>query len=301
MAQITYDVQTAGLGKKYGSFWALQDCTIDLPAGSITALVGPNGAGKSTLLKLLTNLSAPSGGSSTVLGSQPAQTTEFLAQVGYLAQEVPLYQGFTPQDYMSFGRHTNVVWDEGLYVDRLRALSIPFDKPVGKLSGGQRAQVALALALAKKPRVLLLDEPVAALDPLARRDFLQTLSQAVVDTNLTVVMSSHLLADLELICDRVLILGGGRVLLSDDVEHVLETHRLLVGARSQADQANAAYTVIQEVHTARQSTLLVRVDDAAVLRRTKWDIQEVTIEDVVLAYMGQSLHPAKQPKTGGVQ
>jgi ABC-2 type transport system ATP-binding protein len=157
------------------------------------------------------------------------------------------------------------------------------------------------LALAKKPQVLLLDEPVAALDPLARRDFLQTLAQAVADTKLTVVMSSHLLADLELICDRVLILGGGRVQLSDDIEHVLETHRLLMGQRNTSAEADPAYVVIQATHTTRQSTLLVRVTDQAALCKTGWHISKVTIEDVVLAYMGQSMHLAKQPKTGGTR
>jgi ABC-2 type transport system ATP-binding protein len=284
-------VQTKGLGKRYGRFWALSDCDVSVPTGSITALVGPNGAGKSTLLQILTGLNAPSTGASEVFGEWPAQTPEFLSKIGFLAQEIPLYKHFTVKDYMGLGAHLNKHWDSELMESRLSELHIPFDRPVGKMSGGQCAQVGLAMALAKRPKLLLLDEPVAALDPLARRDFLSSLADAVAETDLTVVMSSHLLADLEMICDRVIIMANGQIQLSDDIEHVLETHKRLVGPR-QTDK-NPAYEIIQEIHTPRQSTILARINDAKAVSKD-WQIHDVTIEDVVLAYMEQANEKANE-------
>jgi len=165
------------------------------PAGSGLGLVGPNGAGKTTLIRLLVGLRAPSAGQALVLGRQPRQSEEFLASVGYLAQEAPLYKRLTADEHLDLGAHLNLRWDKVVATDRLRALQIPLDRPVGTLSGGQRSQVALGLALAKRPEVLLLDEPVAALDPLARRAFLSSLAEAVAGGELTVVLSSHLLHD----------------------------------------------------------------------------------------------------------
>jgi ABC-2 type transport system ATP-binding protein len=186
-------IQTAGLGKRYRKFWALKDCNVTVPKGSVSALVGPNGAGKTTLLKLLVSLSKPSTGSGNVLDKTPSQSPEYLADIGYLAQEIPMYGQLSAQEHIAMGSHLNPRWDSKLATKRLEELRIPLDRPVSKLSGGQRAQVALGLALAKKPKLLLLDEPVAALDPLARVDFLSSLAQAVTDADgdLTVVMSSH--------------------------------------------------------------------------------------------------------------
>jgi len=163
-------IETNGLGKKYRSFWALKDCSITVPKGSVTALVGPNGAGKTTLLKLLVGLSKSSAGTSSMLGEPSSNATDFIAEIGYLAQEIPLYKQFNAKDHIVMGAHLNKTWDKASVEKRLNELGIPLDRSVGKLSGGQKAQVALALALAKKPKVLLLDEPVAALDPLARVD-----------------------------------------------------------------------------------------------------------------------------------
>jgi ABC-2 type transport system ATP-binding protein len=199
-------IKTSELGKRYGSFWALENCNVSVPEGRVSALVGPNGAGKSTLLQLLVGLSNTSAGRAEVLGQVPEQKEEFLKDIGYLAQDIPLYKTLTGADHIKMGKHLNSRFDEKLIKTRLAELNIPLNRPVGKLSGGQRAQVALALALAKKPRLLLLDEPVAALDPLARHDFLASLAQAVADGGLTVVMSSHLLADLERISDHVIVL-----------------------------------------------------------------------------------------------
>lgn len=280
-------IQTKGLGKRYGSFWALENCDISVPTGSVSALVGPNGAGKSTLLKLLTGLSSASSGNSDVLGKVPKQNEDFLEDIGYLAQEIPLYKALNADDHIAMGKHLNKRWDEAFIRKRLTELSIPLKRPVGKLSGGQRAQVALALALAKKPKLLLLDEPVAALDPLARHDFLSSLAQAVADGGLTVIMSSHLLADLERVSDHVIVLAAGKTQLCEDIESVLKSHKLLVGPRKEGTKDEDGYTVIHETHTAKQSTLLVRLNGKPKLP-AYWQQHEPNVEEIILAYMGQA-------------
>jgi ABC-2 type transport system ATP-binding protein len=280
-------IQTKGLGKRYGSFWALENCNLVVPEGSVSALVGPNGAGKSTLLKLLTGLSRSSSGEGKVLGKMPAQHEDFLADIGYLAQEIPLYKAMTAADHIKMAKHLNKRFDETFIGTRLTELGIPLDRVVGKLSGGQCAQVALALALAKRPKLLLLDEPVAALDPLARHDFLSSLAQAVADGGLTVIMSSHLLADLERVCDHVIVLAAGRTQLCDDIETVLREHKLLIGTRERAQNLDKGVHVIHETHTARQSTMLVRLDKGAKLS-SGWQQHEPNVEEIILAYMGQA-------------
>lgn len=286
-------IQTKGLGKRYGSFWALEDCNIRVPEGSVSALVGPNGAGKSTLLKLLTGLSRSSTGEEKVLGKTPVQKEDFLSEIGYLAQEIPLYKSLNTNDHIAMGKHLNKRWDEAFIRKRLTELDIPLKRPVAKLSGGQRAQVALALALAKTPQLLLLDEPVAALDPLARHDFLSSLSQAVADGGLTVVMSSHLLADLERVSDHVIVLASGKTQLCDNTETVLNEHKILVGPRQSANGLGNGVNVIHETHTAKQSTLLVRLDKGAKLA-TFWHQHEPNMEEIILAYMGQAKEGGKQ-------
>lgn len=282
-------IQTKKLGKRYGSFWALENCNISVPEGCVSALVGPNGAGKSTLLKILVGLSNASSGESTVLDKSPVQREDFLRDVGYLAQEIPLYKSLNATDHIAMGKHLNKRFDEEFILNRLKDLDIPLSRPVGKLSGGQRAQVALALALAKKPKLLLLDEPVAALDPLARHEFLSSLAQAVADGELTVVMSSHLLNDLERISDHVIVLASGKTQLCDDIESILKEHKLLVGPRSDTQNLGTGVSVIHEAHTAKQFTLLVRVKDEKGLKLpAHWRQSKPNIEEIILAYMGQA-------------
>src|SRR5579875_263462 len=212
-------IEARGLGKRYGKRWALSECTFSMPAGKVAALVGPNGAGKTTLLHLCVGLLRPDAGAVTVLGYAPAaQTKALLARVGFIAQDHPLYKDFTVAETLTLGRKLNPHWEDTIATERLARLHIPLDQRVGKLSGGQQAQVALALALAKRPQVLLLDEPVASLDPLARRDFLRTLMEAVVEQGMTVLLSSHIVADLERVCDYLIILAASRVPLAGDME-----------------------------------------------------------------------------------
>ncbi|MGD0063891.1 MAG: ABC transporter ATP-binding protein [Streptosporangiaceae bacterium] len=283
-------IQTSELSKRYRRVRALSDCTITVPEGRISALIGPNGAGKTTLLRLLAGLTRPTAGEVIVNGGIPRQDPAFLASIGYLAQEIPLYRRLSAEDHIRAGAHLNPHWDGESVRERLTALTIPLDRAVGTLSGGQRAQVALALTLAKRPRLLLLDEPVAALDPLARRNFLAILVDAVAVGGLTVVMSSHLVADLERVCDHIVLLAASRVQLCGDIEDLLAEHKLLVGPRKDTSAIERDHRVVQVTRTPRQTTLLVRrcgpVLDPA------FEASDVSLEEVVLAYMGQDAPPA---------
>jgi ABC-2 type transport system ATP-binding protein len=278
-------LSTKALGKRYGRAWALRECTITLPAGRVIALVGPNGAGKTTLLRLVTGLLAPTEGSVDVFGESPAANTpQALARIGFVAQEHPLYRRFTIADLLHLGRATNLRWDQDLAESRLSALGIPLRRRAGALSGGQQAQVALALALAKRPELLVLDEPVASLDPVARREFLQALMSAVADDGVTVLFSSHLVHDLERVCDHLLLLNHGRVTLDGDLEEVRAAHRLLVGPRSTSVDESCP-GVVQVTHSQRHTTLLVRSDGAE--PAPGWVAHPLSLEELVLAYLAR--------------
>jgi ABC-2 type transport system ATP-binding protein len=281
-------VQTSGLSKRYRKVRALSDCTVTVPAGRICALIGPNGAGKTTLLRLLAGLATPSAGEVTVNGGAPRQDPAFLDGIGFLAQEIPLYRRLSAEDHIRAGAHLNPRWDGASVRERLATLKIPLDQKVGTLSGGQRSQVALALTLAKRPRLLLLDEPVAALDPLARRNFLATLTSATADAagSLTVVLSSHLVTDLERVCDHIILLARSRVQLCGDIDALLAEHKVLVGPRKDTAPIEQAHQVVQAVATARQSTLLIRLNGPVI--DPAYQAEDVTLEELVLAYMGAS-------------
>jgi ABC-2 type transport system ATP-binding protein len=288
-------IRTSGLGKRYGRVCALSDCTITVPEGRISALIGPNGAGKTTLLRLLAGLTRPTDGEVAVNGGIPRQESAFLASIGFLAQEIPLYRRLSAEDHIGAGAHLNPRWDGESVRERLTALTIPLDRAVGTLSGGQRSQVALALTLAKRPRLLLLDEPVAALDPLARRNFLALLTDAVAAGGLTVVLSSHLVADLERVCDHLIMLAASRVQLCGDIEELLAEHQMLVGPRKDTSAIERDHRVVQVTRTPRQVTMLIRrcgpvVDPA-------FQASDVSLEEVVLAYMGQDAPPVQAQLT----
>ena len=283
---MTPAVETQGLTKRYRRVTALSDCSITVPEGRISALVGPNGAGKTTLLRMLAGLSKPTGGTASVLGGVPRQDPAFLSQVGFLAQEVPLYRRFTAEDHIHAGAHLNRRWDAASVRTRLTSLKIPLDRPVGKLSGGQRAQVALALVLAKQPRVLLLDEPVAALDPLARRHFLGTLTAAVADAGgeLTVLLSSHLIGDLERVSDHLILVSSSHVQLCGEVEDLLAEHTMLVGPVKDTAPLERTHHVVHAVRTPRQARLLVRLGGPVI--DPAYETEDISLEDLVLGYMG---------------
>ena len=280
-----------GLGKRYGARWALQDCTLELEAGTVTALVGPNGAGKTTLLQLAAGLRRPTTGTVRVLGHDPLREAgAVLPNVGFVAQDHPLYRGFTVEETLRLGRKLNPHWDDGLAHDRVARLGLSPRQKVGRLSGGQQAQVALTLALAKRPQLLLLDEPVASLDPLARREFLQSVMEAVADTGMTVVLSSHIVADLERVCDHLVILSQARVQLAGPIDALVGAHRLLTGPRSDPAAVARVHDVVSESHTPRQTTLLVRANGH--VYDALWELHEVHLEEIVLAYLGRTEVPS---------
>ncbi len=283
-------IETRGLAKRYRKVTALTDCTITVPEGRISALIGPNGAGKTTLLRVLGGLARPTAGEVAVLGGTPRQDPAFLAEIGFLAQEIPLYRRLSAEDHVAAGAHLNPRWDAASVRERLKSLRIPLDQAVGTLSGGQRAQVALSLALAKRPRLLLLDEPVAALDPLARRQFLATLADAVAAGGLTVVLSSHLVADMERVCDHLILLAASRVQLCGDIDTLLAEHQVLVGPRKDTTAIEKAHTLVQATHTARQSTLLIRTGGPVI--DPAWETSDIGLEELVLGYMGDRVRPA---------
>jgi ABC-2 type transport system ATP-binding protein len=287
---MTLVIQTRGLSKRYRKVTALSEATLTVPEGRMSALIGPNGAGKTTLLRLLTGLARPTGGDVSVLGGTPRQDPDFLAGIGFLAQEIPLYRRFTAEDHISAGAHLNPRWDAASARQRLKSLDIPLDQAAGTLSGGQRAQLALALTLAKRPSLLLLDEPAAALDPLARRHFLATLAEAVAGGGLTVVLSSHLIADLERVCDHLILLAASRVQLYGEIDTLLAQHQVLVGPRKDTTAIEKNHTLVQAVRTARQTTLLIRRNGPVI--DPAWEAADVGLEELVLGYMGQDATPA---------
>jgi ABC-2 type transport system ATP-binding protein len=274
-----------GLGKHYRRHWGLRDCSLEIPAGRICGLVGPNGAGKTTLLHLAAGLLAPTAGRIEVLGGTPGEDIDLLARTGFMAQEVPLYRSFRVREMLEFGGRMNPGWDAGLAGARMDRANIDRDQRVGELSGGQRAQVALALALAKRPEVLLLDEPLASLDPLARREFLQALMEGTVEGEMTIVLSSHLISDLERVCDHLVVLSAARTQVAGDIEALLSSHRVLTGPRRNVDRIEGVASTVQESHTDAQSTLFVRTDGP--ILDPAWTVHEVGLEELVLAYLGQ--------------
>jgi ABC-2 type transport system ATP-binding protein len=279
-------VATTGLGKRYGRTWALRDCTLAIPAGHVVALVGPNGAGKTTLLHLAVGLAAPSAGRIAVLDGLAAGSAPALERVGFVAQDAALYAGLTVADTLRLTRDLNRRWDGGWARRRMAELDIPLDRKIGKLSGGQHAQVALAAVLAKRPELVVLDEPVARLDPLARHDFMAALMAAVADEGLSVIFSSHVVSELERVCDYLIVLTSGQVQVAGDVDDLLGGHRVLVGPAAEKQRVEDRYPVVRESLAERQAQVLVRVNG----RRPDgppegWDEQPVRLEELVLAYL----------------
>jgi ABC-2 type transport system ATP-binding protein len=280
---MTAVVETTGLGKRYGRRWALRDCTLAIPGGRVAGLVGPNGAGKTTLLQLAAGLLAPTAGSIVVLEEPPAAGPAQLARVGFVAQEAPLYAGLSVAGHLRAGAWLNPGWDRQLAERRIGQLGLDPGQRAGKLSGGQRAQLALTLAIAKRPELLILDEPVASLDPLARREFLRSLMDAAASQGVSIILSSHLVADLERVCDYLIVLVDSRVRVAGEVEELLATHHRLSGPRKDPASLPASWQIIEESHTGKQTTLLVRTGDPVC--DPAWTVRPVTVEDLVLAYM----------------
>ena len=287
-------LRARALGKKYKQRWALQNCNLNVPAGRVVGLVGPNGAGKSTLLNLASGILAPTAGTIEVCGGRPADGVPQLTKVGFVAQDAPVYTGLTVRDHLDLGRHLNPAWNDEIARDRVRRLGLDPKQRAGKLSGGQRAQLALTLGIAKQPELLILDEPVAALDPLARREFMQNLMESVAEQEMSVILSSHLVSDVERTCDYLIVLVDSRVQVAGDMDELLATHYRLVGPRRDTDSLPADHQVISESHTDKQSTLLVRTESP--IHDPSWTVSQLGLEDLVLAYMHGASASPERPK-----
>jgi len=282
---VTAVLEARGLGKRYRRNWALADCTLEIPQGHVVGIVGPNGAGKSTLLNIAAGLLSPSAGAIDVLGRPPAADAAQLSRVGFVAQDTPTYAALSVADHLAMGAHMNPRWDQDLATRRIEDLGLDPGRRASRLSGGQRAQLALTVAVAKRPELLLLDEPVASLDPLARREFLQVLMESVAGDGVSIVLSSHLVSDIERVCDYLIVLVSSRVQVAGDVDELVASHHRLIGPRIAADRPPENQLVIEVSHSERQSTLIVRSDGPIV--DPAWTVESVSLEDLVLAYMGR--------------
>jgi ABC-2 type transport system ATP-binding protein len=285
-------LESRGVGKRYRQRWALADCTLSIPAGRVVGLVGPNGAGKTTLLGLAAGILRPTAGSIDVLGGRPASSPAQLARVGFVAQDTPVYGGLSVADHLKLGAKMNPGWDAALAADRIGHLALDRRQRAGKLSGGQRAQLALTLAMAKRPELLLLDEPVASLDPMARREFLESLSEFIAGRPVSIVLSSHLVSDLERVCDYLIVLVSSRVQVAGQVSQLLATHRRLTGTLPALADLPSGWDVIS-AGPADPNTIVVAKASTPVIEPA-WTVHEVNLEDLVLAYMSRATTPGSE-------
>jgi ABC-2 type transport system ATP-binding protein len=276
-------IETSGLGKRYGTTWALRECMLAIPAGHVAALVGPNGAGKTTLLNLAVGLAEPTAGGITVLGGLPAGSPAALDGIAFVAQDTPLYKNLSAADMLHLTANLNRRFDQPYAQARLAELGIPLDRKAGKLSGGQQAQLALTLALARRPRLLVLDEPVAMLDPVARHDFMGTVLTAAADDGVSVLLSSHVLAELERVADYLILLSRGRVQVAGEVDGLLASHRLLTGPAAEADKY-AERPVVHARRAQAQAHLLVRATAEDPVP-PGWEVHPVDLEELAMAYL----------------
>jgi ABC-2 type transport system ATP-binding protein len=278
-------IEASGLGKRYGGTWALRECSLAIPAGHVAALVGPNGAGKTTLLNLAAGLTAPSAGAVTVLGGRLAGSPGALDGIAFVAQDTPLYKNLSAADLVHLTRNLNRHFDQHYAKSRLAELGIPLKRKVGRLSGGQQAQVALTLALARRPRLLVLDEPVAMLDPIARHDFMATVLTAAAEDGVSVVLSSHVLAELERVADYLILMSHGKVQVAGETDGLLASHRVLTGPAAEAGRHAERLSVVHARSGGAQAHLLVRTNGTADPVPPGWEAHPVSLEELALAYL----------------
>ncbi|MCX5380115.1 ABC transporter ATP-binding protein [Streptomyces sp. NBC_00091] len=290
------------LGREFGGHWALRECDIELPAGRITALVGPNGAGKSTLLQLAAGLLRPTSGQIRVFGGAPG-TAGARRRTGFLAQDKPLHARFTVADTLRLGRELNRGhWDQAAAERLITGSGIRRDARIGSLSGGNRTRVALALVLGKRADLLLLDEPLADLDPVARHDVMALLMTEAAEHGTGIVMSSHVLAELEDVCDHVVLLKDGAARLCGDVQELCAAHTWITGRADplEGDGLPRSFDRGAVVHSAvggRQVTALVRTPSDAPPHSDRaaderWITETPSLETLLLAHLRA---PAPRP------
>jgi ABC-2 type transport system ATP-binding protein len=278
-------IETHALSKSYGATTTLHDCTLAIPEEHVVALVGPNGAGKTTLLNLTVGLVHPSSGEVTVLGGYRAGSLAALDEIAFVAQDAPLYKNLSAADLLHETRNLNRRFDQDYAEHRLSELGIPLDRKAGKMSGGQQAQLALTLALARRPRLLLLDEPMATLDPIARHDFMATVMTAAAEDGVSVLLSSHVLMELERVADYLVLVSHGGVQVAGEVEDLLATHCMLTGPASESERYRQQWDVVHEGSATSQVRLLVRYDGASNPAPPGWEGRTVTLEELTMAYL----------------
>jgi ABC-2 type transport system ATP-binding protein len=278
-------IETRGLGKSYGATWALRDCTLAIPAGHVAALVGPNGAGKTTLLNLAVGLAVPSAGAVTVLDGEAAGSPAALDGLAFVAQNMPLYKNLSAADMLHMTRNLNRTFDQSYAQARLRELGISLKHKTRSMSGGQQSQLALTLALARRPRLLVLDEPMAALDPLARHDFMATVMAAIADDGVSVVLSSHVLAELERVADYLVLVSRGGVQVAGEVDDLLTCHCVLTGPAAEAAEYVQQLNVVHAGRGEAQVHLLIRTNGTGDTVPPGWEANPVSLEELTLAYL----------------
>jgi ABC-2 type transport system ATP-binding protein len=278
-------IETHALNKSYRQTSALHDCTLVIPDGHLVALVGPNGAGKTTLLNLVVGLVLPTGGHVTVLGGHPAGSLAALDGIAFVAQNAPLYRNLSAADLLHETRNLNHHFDRRYAERRLGELEIPLRQKAGKMSGGQQAQLALTLALARRPRLLVLDEPLANLDPVAREGFMATVMAAVATDGVSVVLSSHVLAELARVADYLVAITNGGVQLVGEVADLLAAHCLLTGPAAQAERYASTWDVVHAGLAGGQVQLLIRRGARSASVPSGWEERAVTLEELTMAYL----------------
>ncbi len=278
-------IEASGLGKRYGRTWALSECTLAIPDGQVAALVGPNGAGKTTLLNLAVGLTDPTAGTVAVLGGTRAGSLAALDGIAFVAQDAPLYKNLSAADMLHLTCNLNRHFDQGYAEARLGELGIPLKRKAGRLSGGQQAQLALTLALARRPRLLVLDEPMAMLDPLARHDFMARVMTAMAEDGVSVVLSSHVLAELERVAGYLILLSGGSVRIAGEVDDLLACHRVLAGPAAETDRFTEPLGVVHAWRREAQAHLLIRTNGSTDPVPPGWETHPVSLEELTLAYL----------------
>jgi len=277
-------VEAVGLGKRYRSDWALEECSLAVPAGRVVALVGPNGAGKTTLLHCAVGLVGPTTGNITVLGGLVPGSPEALARIAFVAQDAPLHHHLSVGSMTEVASALNPGFDAEQARQRLDALRIPLERKVGRLSGGQQSQLALSLALARHPSLLVLDEPLARLDPLARHDLMASVMASALEESISVLFSSHVVAELERVADYLIVLGHGQVQMAGDIEELLSAHAVLSGPVENLDRAHAEFALVHAEAAGRQVQVVVRLPDPAA-PLPGWERAPISLEELVLAYL----------------
>ena len=291
-------IETVDLGRRYGRRWVLENCDLQVPVGTVTGLVGPNGAGKSTLMRLCAGLSRPTTGHVSILGDEIRPNgTGHLAHIGYLDQHRPMYRSLRVEEAMRVGRRLNTRWDDDAARTWIAELGVPPRARLSALSEGQATMVALVVCLAKVPEVVVLDEPLASLDPLARRQLIETLLGAVTDRRTTVFLSSHIVSELEPVCDHLVIMSEGRVSIAGSVESLLSEHHLVV-TRSDGPPVPGTLETVSVRGAQRQSTSLVRGDITGLDASTQ--VLATNLEEIVLAYLANGHGETRRADEEGV-